>query len=151
MLDRVLTIPPYEIKKKTQNKNLFLIYIIKSNKVSAILRATFILLHTKVNLFGIITEYDKISRFMRMAFTLDILKFIQRERSNFDEFNKIWIRNTDWINYTNFVTRKYILMIRNKCLCDFWKTVFYFALSAVQLHVGMLTMITCVWDYMRLS
>ena len=35
--------------------------------------------HTKVNLFGFITEYDKISRFMRIAFTLDILKFIQIE------------------------------------------------------------------------
>ena len=32
-------------------------------------------------------------------------------------------------------TRKYVIMIRNKYIYDFWKTIFYFALSAVQLHM----------------
>ena len=35
--------------------------------------------HTKVNLFRFITKYDKILRFMRVALTLDILKFIRIE------------------------------------------------------------------------
>ena len=34
-------------------------------------------------------------------------------------------------------------MICNNYICDFWKTVFYLALSAVQLHMGMWTMIIC--------
>ena len=48
---------------------------------------------------------------------------------------------------TNVVTRKYIIMIRSnytrdfEYIYDFWKAVFYFAFSAVQLHVGLLTMI----------
>ena len=41
------------------------------------------------------------------------------------------------------VTWKYVIMNRNKYIFDFWQTVFYFALSAVQLHMEMLTMITC--------
>ena len=34
-------------------------------------------------------------------------------------------------------------MIRNKYIYDFWKAVFYFALSAVLLHVEMLTLNKC--------
>ena len=34
-------------------------------------------------------------------------------------------------------------MNRCKYIYNFWMTVFYFALSAVQLHMGMLTMIIC--------
>ena len=78
MFDSVLTTPPYEIKK-TQNKNFFLIYIIKTMKYQQFWEQILHYVHTKVNLFGFITEYDKISRFMRIAFTLDILKFIQIE------------------------------------------------------------------------
>ena len=54
-----------------------------------------------------------------------------------------FVSDTSKTTYTNFVTRKCIIMIRNKYIYDFWKTVFYFALSAVQLHVGILTMIIC--------
>ena len=44
---------------------------------------------------------------------------------------------------TKVVTRKYVIMIRNKYFHDFWKTVFCFALSALELYVGVLTMIIC--------
>ena len=35
--------------------------------------------HIKLNLFGFITEYDKMWRFIRTAFTLDISKFMRIE------------------------------------------------------------------------
>ena len=38
--------------------------------------------------------------------------------------------------HTNVIIRKYLLMNRNKYIHDFWKTVLYFSLSAVQLHKG---------------
>ena len=65
-----------------------------------------------------------------------------------------FVSDTSKTTYTNIVTRKCIIMIRNKYIYDFWKTVFYFALSAVQLHVGILTMIICqetfvTWEEQR--
>ena len=57
-----------------------------------------------------------------------------------------------WMNFvsdirktadTNIVTSKYIIIIRNNYIYNFWRTVFYFELYSVQLHVGMLTMIIC--------
>ena len=65
-----------------------------------------------------------------------------------------FVSDTSKTTYTNIVTRKCIIMIRNKYIYDFWKTIFYFALSAVQLHVGILTMIICqktfvTWEEQR--
>ena len=54
-----------------------------------------------------------------------------------------FVSDTSKTAYMNAVTRKYIIMIRSKYIYDFWKTVFYFALSADQLHAGKLTMIIC--------
>ena len=42
--------------------------------------------HTKVNLLGFITENDKILRFIRIASTLDILKFIRIEVTFLDSY-----------------------------------------------------------------
>ena len=52
-------------------------------------------------------------------------------------------RDTRKNAHANVVTMKYVIMNRNKYISDFWKTVFYFALFAIQLHMGMVTMITC--------
>ena len=46
-------------------------------------------------------------------------------------------RDTRKNAHANVVTMKYVIMNRNKYISDFWKTVFYFALFAVQLHMGM--------------
>ena len=52
-------------------------------------------------------------------------------------------RDTRKNAHANVVTRTYVIMNRNKYIYDFWKTVFYFAIFAIQLHMGMVTMITC--------
>ena len=44
--------------------------------------------------------------------------------------------------HANVLTRKYVIMNRNKYIHDFWKTVF-FGTSAKQLHMGKLNMIIC--------
>ena len=45
--------------------------------------------------------------------------------------------------YANVVTRKYVIINRNKYIYNFWKIVFRFAFSAVQLHMGMFAIIIC--------
>ena len=39
------------------------------------------------------------------------------------------VSKTSTTAHMNVVTRKYIIMIRNKYIYNFWRTVFYFALS----------------------
>ena len=46
------------------------------NKAQDFRQVNLYYVHTKVNLFGFITEYNEILRFKRIAFPLDILKFI---------------------------------------------------------------------------
>ena len=45
--------------------------------------------------------------------------------------------------HTSVVTRKHVIMNRNKYIYNFWMTVFCFASRAVQLHMGMLATIIC--------
>ena len=56
-----------------------------------------------------------------------------------DEF-----RDTRKTAHTNVVTRKYVIMIRNKHIYDFWKTVSYFALSFTAITYGDVN-----YDYMQ--
>ena len=123
--------------------------------------------HNKENLFGLITEYDEILKFVRIA-----LHWIFKVYLDKGQFLIIWIHNPIWINlslihfntqcylffkweqflmrdlrklfsllqmnfrrdtrktaHTNPVTRKYVMMNRNKYIHDFWMTTFYFAFS----------------------
>ena len=45
--------------------------------------------------------------------------------------------------HANVAIRKYVIMNRNKYIYNFWKTVFCFAYSAMQLHMEILAMIIC--------
>ena len=54
-----------------------------------------------------------------------------------------FISDTRKTAHMNVITRKYVIMNRNKYFYDFRKTVFYNVLSAVQVHMAMLTMIIC--------
>ena len=58
-------------------------------------------------------------------------------------FQMNFVRDTRKTARTIVVTRKYVTIDRNKYICNFWMIVFRFSFSAVQLHIGMLTMITC--------
>ena len=46
--------------------------------------------------------------------------------------------------HTNVITRKYVIINRNKYIYSFWMTGFRFSFSAVQLHMGIIAMI--IWQ-----
>ena len=47
-----------------------------------------------------------------------------------------FVSDTRKTAHANVVTRKYVIMNRNKYIYDFWKTVFYFALSCSAITYG---------------
>ena len=64
-------------------------------------------------------------------------------RKLFSMLQTNFVDDTRKTAHTIVVTKKYIIMICNKYIYDFWKTVASFALSAVQLHIRMLIMVIC--------
>ena len=54
-----------------------------------------------------------------------------------------FINNTTKTAQANIVKRKHVIMNSKNFIYNFWMTVFYFALPALQLHLEMLIMIMC--------